>query len=273
MAICRLCRQDRNLRESHYIPAAIYAELRTESERNPNPVLMNGEVSLITSWQLTEIALCDECENRFNENGERWVLANMSKGDGGFPIHDVLNAMRPQIAPGNVEQFAMVGIDGIDMDALVYFALSIFWRGSAITWHNRGRIYDGINLGPFEETIGTFLLGGAFPRDVVVLVTVWPRAVEVLPAAHTPRQIRIRNREFSAYNFYIPGLDFKLFVGNRIPDAFRRMCSYASPQRYLYADLQSMEMTLQAFAGLARGREAARLRQFREEQVRNARRG
>jgi hypothetical protein len=269
MAICKLCKQDRELRESHYIPAAVYAELRNSNDRNPHPVLMTGEISLITSGQLTEVALCNECESRFNNNGERWVMANMSKRDSGFPLHAILNALRPQIAPGNVEQFATAGVQGINMDALVYFALSIFWRGSAITWHDRGRVYEGINLGPFEDTIGNFLLGGAFPRDVVALVTVWPRAVEVLSAAHTPRRIRIRNRDFTAYNFYIPGLDFKVFLGNRIPDAFRRMCSQASPERFLYADLNSMEMALQAFAGLARGREAAGLRRFREEQARN----
>jgi hypothetical protein len=97
---------------------------------------------------------------------------------------------------------------------LVYFALSMFWRASAHTWRNVSGFMEGIELGPFEESIRRFLLGNEFPADTVILVSVWPTR-DILPAAYTPR--RGRAHGYHCFNFLIPGLEFKLLTGRQIP--------------------------------------------------------
>jgi hypothetical protein len=65
MALCKLCKQDRELRESHYLPAVVFAQLRTEGEQNPNPVLISRRSSVTTSKQITDKVLCGDCEELF----------------------------------------------------------------------------------------------------------------------------------------------------------------------------------------------------------------
>ncbi len=73
MPLCKLCKQDRELRESHFLPAAVYAQLRGNTQQDPNPVLIIRRVSLTTSKQITDRVLCAECEQRFSKSGEAWV--------------------------------------------------------------------------------------------------------------------------------------------------------------------------------------------------------
>jgi hypothetical protein len=135
MALCKLCRLDRELRESHFLPAAVYAQLRNNAEQNANPVLITSRVSLTTSKQITDRVLCGECEERFSKLGESWVLANMARPDG-FLIQEALLATNPLDANESFAYYSSAAIPTINMEALVYFALSIFWRASAHMWRN-----------------------------------------------------------------------------------------------------------------------------------------
>jgi hypothetical protein len=162
LALCKLCRQERELRESHFLPAAVYAQLREGAPQNPNPVLITNKISLTTSKQITDRVLCAECEELFSRNGEAWVLGNMSRPEG-FPIQDALAANKPIQSNDNFAYYSSVTMPAINMTALVYFAMSMFWRASAHIWRNVSGFMEGIELGPFEEPIRKFLLGGPFP--------------------------------------------------------------------------------------------------------------
>src|SRR6266849_165054 len=72
---CKLCLQNRELRKSHFMPAALWAGARDRSLKNPNPVVMTATVSKTSSNQLWTRLLCSACEDRFNRNGERYVLS------------------------------------------------------------------------------------------------------------------------------------------------------------------------------------------------------
>jgi hypothetical protein len=106
---------------------------------------------------------------------------------------------------------------------------------------------EGIDLGPFEEPIRRFLLGGEFPANVVVLVSVWPTK-DVLPAAYTPR--RGRAPDCHCFNFVIPGLEFKLLTGKLIPADLRSMCSHTSAEKFIFSAMSVVSDTLQAFRQL-----------------------
>ena len=247
MPLCKLCKLDRELRESHFLPAAVYAQLRENTQQNPNPVLMTSRISLTTSKQITGRVLCAECEQRFSRLGETWVLANMARPEG-FPIQEALVAAKPIAANETFAYYSSAAVAAINMEALVYFALSMFWRASAHMWRNVSGFMEGIELGPFEESIRRFLLGDKFPTDTVILVSVWP-TTDVLPAAYTPR--RGRAPGYHCFNFLIPGLEFKLLTGRQIPEVLRAMCSYSSADKLIFSAMSVVSDTMESFTKLA----------------------
>jgi hypothetical protein len=121
MAVCKLCKLDRELRDSHYLPAAVYAQLRAEGERNPNPVIVSKRSSVATSKQITDRVLCGECELIFSAKGETWVLGNMARADG-FKLRDLLLTKGPVQSNDTFAVYSAAAVPAIDMDALVYFA-------------------------------------------------------------------------------------------------------------------------------------------------------
>ena len=264
MPICKLCQQDRELRDSHFLPAAIYAQLRAAGQQNPNPVLMTNRVAVATSRQITDRVLCGDCEQRFSRLGEAWVLANMYRPDG-FRLQDAVAALQPVQSNNDFAYYSTAGVAGINMDALIYFGMSVFWRASAHRWRNvSGVVMDGIELGPYEETIRRFLLGDSFPADTVALVSIWPTR-NVMPAAHTPR--RGRAPDCHAFNFLIPGVEFKLLTGGRIPDLLRRMCSNTSRERFIFSSTRIVDDTMSAFMRLAEtGRPSRGLQEMTKRQ-------
>ena len=110
----------------------------------------------------------------------------------------------------------------VDMAKLVYFALSIFWRGtrhwSAVEGGQPPKLY----LGRQEKAIRAFLLArGKLPEDVVVTVAVWPYK-KVYPMAMMPRADA--GTGYRSYWFYFFGFIFLLALG-------RKTCNSSGPAR------------------------------------------
>jgi hypothetical protein len=247
--LCKLCKEDRELRESHFLPAAVYAQLRAGPEQNPNPVVVSSRTSVPTSKQIKDRVLCGECEQLFSTKGEAWVLNNMARKDG-FKLQDALIASSPIPVNATFAVYSSAAVPTINMDALVYFALSVFWRGSVHRWKDGSQEIKGIELGPFEEPIRVFLRGGNFPANVVVLVSVWPTR-KAFPAALTPSGGRLDHCH--CFNFVIPGLEFKLLTGKRIPAELRCKCSHASDEKFIFFDKSIESYTLDVFMRLLSG--------------------
>jgi hypothetical protein len=92
---CHLCLETRELRDSHFIPAAFYKLLRAPGEKNPNPVVVNRNTQKQTSQQYRGHLLCAICEDRFNKGGEKWVLTNGWRTETDFPLRNALLAATP----------------------------------------------------------------------------------------------------------------------------------------------------------------------------------
>jgi len=86
------------LRESHLLPAALYRLSRDPSRANPNPVLMAAGGASATSRQAASRFLCDDCEQRFSERGERYVLGQCARPGDEFRLRELLERQTP-IAP------------------------------------------------------------------------------------------------------------------------------------------------------------------------------
>ncbi|MDD3183053.1 MAG: hypothetical protein PHD48_09660 [Alphaproteobacteria bacterium] len=221
---CKLCNKEySSLEESHYISAAAYKALRDASSKNPNPYQLTHHKAVQSSTQVTAQLLCRACEERLSRNGENWTLRNFLRGDGRFKLDKILNKSNPVAAQEDSPSslYCASKIPEIDVSALAYFAISIFWRGSTYAWTDEGHV--PVPLGPYGEQFRQYLMDQApFPENAALWAIVrqdknFNRAI-CFPWGG-------RNREgHYGYNFSIPGLAFTLLVGKSIPRAYKKFC-------------------------------------------------
>ncbi|PYR06758.1 MAG: hypothetical protein DMF99_25175 [Acidobacteria bacterium] len=216
------------------MPAAFYKLARDESRSNPHPVLINEEVSLLSSEQATASLLCGECEERFNSGGETWVLKNCWHSEVDFPLRSNLIAISPSpLSTPGFTIFESVRSEAIDAARLAYFGVSVFWRASVHDWVLMRRRPKRLELGPYEEPLRLFLMGLAgFPGDTLMIISVTSAMDRMRNMLMTFPFLKSRQPEFRQYRFTIPGITFQLFVGKNTPYALRRL-SVQSPERHM----------------------------------------
>jgi hypothetical protein len=205
--------------------------MRASDLKNPNPVVLSGGKAKQSSLQVRDYKFCGACEGRLNKGGEAWILNKIPQNYGDpFWLHTLLNSKTP-IVNGNDLLFPQASIPEVDMGKLVYFALSIFWRGTRRWRAVEGGQPEKLYLGRQEKVIRSFLLGrGKLADDVVVSVAVWPYK-KVYPMSIMPRAGA--GTRYRSYWFYYFGFIFLLALGRKIPAAQRRTCSYHSPEEFL----------------------------------------
>ncbi len=229
MEQCKLCLQPvPSLRDSHFLSAGIYRILRDDNEKNPHPWVLSGKAAVQSSRQMKAHLLCAECEQRFSKLGENWALKHCLRKDGTFLLRSILSARTPNISapPNPTKIYYASGIPEINIEALSYFAASIFWRGSIHPWNDDGSI--PVNLGPFQEQFRRYLMGQqAFPKDASLWVVV-REGKEIDRLTYAP--IGSRQGNFHAYKFPMPGLAFSMAVSKNIPANHRERCLVHGPR-------------------------------------------
>jgi hypothetical protein len=187
---------------------------------------------------------CAGCEDRFSKNGEKWVLANIAKGyREPCPLQEALMPETPIFVGDNINVYAGRKISGLDIDKLIYYGMSIFWRGASRVWKSsKGAVAPAVDLGVFFEPIRQFLLGGPVPDDVFLVIMVhnlkpvWNASFPVLPATETSGDF---------YWFYVNGLGFRLYLGKDIPPGIRNICALHNPDGPVVVDRGFGEMVFQ----------------------------
>jgi hypothetical protein len=156
-----------------------------------------------------------------NENGERWVLANIPGDyDAAFPLRTALQALTPVFVGEDIDLYDTTAASAFEMDSLVYFGVSVFWRGAVHDWETTGRLKaPAVDLCAYEEPIRRFLMKEQeLPFSVVLTMDIW-HARKVLQAPYPPMPSHLP--ECQRYWFYIPGIIFSLYVGENIPGSVR----------------------------------------------------
>ena len=235
--VCKLCLQTRALQDSHYLPKGAYRINRAPALKNPHPVVLSNDNLLQSSAQLSDYLLCSDCEQRFSKNGEAWVLGNVPRNYGEkFPILDALNAEAPLLVDGGTKLYAGARAKLLDMEKIVYFAVSVFWRGAVHLWASLRSEAPDVRLCAYEEPIRQFLLGGsALPDDVTLWVSVCPNG-SVLNAMLVPWEAHLP--ECSRYLFYVSGLFFVLHFAYKLPQSYRTTCAYHSPDKIIWVSME-----------------------------------
>ena len=71
---CALCLQERELRKSHFMPSGFYKAIKGKKNDDIVNNLKNHNEVGYGDRQLTAHLLCDDCEDKFNKNGEKIAI-------------------------------------------------------------------------------------------------------------------------------------------------------------------------------------------------------
>jgi hypothetical protein len=244
--VCKLCRATGELRRSHFIPAGAY-RLIQESADDP-PVVVKSAITIQKNEQATDYILCPRCEQRFNKNGERWVLDYCYRAGEGFRLKNLIDGTKPLWGNG-LKVYSARNFPEIDVEKLAYFAASILWRGSAHLWKSGRETIQTPSLGSrYEEELRTYLLGEAsFPDNAAIWVSIIPTE-DLWSAVSVPYGEKLQ--QFWRYKFIFLGIVFMFFVGKLISPTIRRACSFRSPERFIFVGDKTADMVIQDFGRL-----------------------
>ena len=138
MPLCRLCQNDRVLRNSHIVPEFLYERLYNDKGH-----MMSIHGLGHRGWQavqkgLREPLFCESCEQYFNEYYEKPFYAEWVAS---FPLPD----------PWNVEDVHWISVT---YSSFKLFHLSVLFRAGVSTLPT----YAEVSLGPHQEKLRQLLL-------------------------------------------------------------------------------------------------------------------
>ena len=115
------------------MPAALYPKNKKKK------VLATRTGSFSTFDEITAQLFCDECEQRFNKNGEsevlRWLAPKAKKGTS--PLQRALRQATPVWSETDFVCHWGSSL-GIAPEKFAYFGLSLVWRASVHAWQLPG---------------------------------------------------------------------------------------------------------------------------------------
>ena len=218
--ICGLCRRDKNLRDSHYLPASLYEVVRkSSSPADPAPVIVDGDrgTAVFNSNQVSKPFLCSDCEDKFSKNGERVVVGQCYRDESTFKLRDAMKASDPSTSSSGRHVFYGNQLrPAINPIAYYYFALSVFWRGSSTVWKPPAPNFKGVLGARYQEEVRKYLLGlDDQPENIMVNVYVdYDPGVKAILGFPTTLGIQqINTLKCRVHSFLIPGVRFMIFVG------------------------------------------------------------
>lgn len=241
---CALCLRIAELQMSHLIPSGAYKALRQPNTPNRHPIFVTEKVTVQTPAQVHDFLLCRSCELRFQQYGEDWVLRNSPRRNGNFPLRNAVmkSTFKWTISSGDV--FIEPFDPALDLEKIIYFAASIYWRASVHHWKNSQHLMSRAQLpSEIEEQLRLFLLHeNAFPVDAVLFVSI--SATDPLPHISFPQPMLPKSRSapaVKAYAFAIPGLQFRLMYEN-VPNAVKQVSLTLPPHPILVTDQAELEI-------------------------------
>jgi hypothetical protein len=165
---CKLCLEDRELQDSHLLPAAVYKMCRAKGDESPDPISIRNDPKtksfrvFQSSKQITGHVLCSSCEQVLNANGEDWVLPQLSTIQG-FPLYEKLTTtIQPAIVESDLAAYESVNVPDIRTDSLVHFAMGIFWKAPRFTIGRLEMGFTGCSLGRIVTKLGAFFSANPF---------------------------------------------------------------------------------------------------------------
>lgn len=185
IGLCALCgpdnREVRVLRQSHFLPKAVYRYLNLSKAKDTKLLLRTPEKNRVFSMgkQITQALLCDTCEGRMSVKGEDYYSKMMLRID----VKNELPSRAYKIlfeiliplwkTPGNgygqnlILSIGSNSLRSIDSQQLYHFAIGMFWKASFNDWEH----CSAIPLEPsLIEDMRKYLLGGSYLTGYIVRI-------------------------------------------------------------------------------------------------------
>lgn len=174
------------------------------------------------------------------------------RGRGVFRLREILQQSTPVIEDPEMLVYSASNVPAIDIQQLVYFCSSVFWRGSVREWSLFGERFDPIDLGKkYQEELRRYLLGeGTFPDTGTVTIFA-SQLNKPLLSFSFPDSIRFNSRH--THRMHIPGITFILTLGKELYSTWVQNCVLRSPLHPLYLS-KLVDQIVQRDVGLALGK-------------------
>src|SRR5579872_1976236 len=92
LGVCKLCQKPAKLCKSHYLGRVLH---KMSFTRNEPPVVMTPKLVKVSPRQLWAHLLCEACEQRLNEQGEKPFLALCNGADNNFRLLNLMAVALP----------------------------------------------------------------------------------------------------------------------------------------------------------------------------------
>jgi hypothetical protein len=224
VGICKLCLQECELQDSHYISAGIYR--RVKRMAGTDPIVLTPKLIVSTGRQVKDHVFCAECEERLNAGGERYVL-KISAEPPSYPVRDMLrNGRALPFGPSWLYSGKEIGLD---VQKIAYYAVSMLWKGSVHQWKTLDRQITSSKVTSHMEDMRRYLLGEApFPTEIGVVVTV---CLDLISQLHFTAPFLLGDEETDTlFEMLIFGL--KLRIGITHPNPAVMALSCLNPPNY-----------------------------------------
>lgn len=190
---------------------------------------MSEDLTIQRSFHIRGHLLCSKCEGKFNEFGEKWVMANcLQLPTKRFPVREQIQARVPIHITGRGSRIYAIPPGGsIPANKIIYFALSVFWRAAAREWTTADGKKLRLDYGSYQEDLRLFLNEGVpLPPEFTLLgfVASDDRAIgtSILPW-------RALTQPCHRFDFTIAGLTFILMIGQRVPREYSVLSLMPAP--------------------------------------------
>ncbi|HAF7509390.1 TPA: hypothetical protein GNA48_000039 [Salmonella enterica subsp. houtenae serovar 21:z4,z23:-] len=214
--MCELCNKSSILKNSHLMPKSLYKIItRTFSPHDSAPIWASKsqKSAYYTNSQIAKKLLCGVCEDRFNKNGEKYVIEKCLKNEHTFELKRMLEHSVPSINVEGFYYFTPNDIPKLNSDKFMYFVASIVWRATATNWSNDDIAHlNGSLPNEYKEPLRNYLLKRAdFPKNIYITVCIDndpnPLPIMSLPSGDIKKNMHV--------SFFIPGIKFNIFFGEK----------------------------------------------------------
>ena len=214
MGICRLCKKESELRDSHLIPKAAYKCARQDTNDRLARISIREGSAYYSDEQVKAHLLCTSCEQMFSRNGEDLVGKNWARRSG-FRLLETLKSLNAQVTAQRFSFYRPADLDPALLNGLFYFAVSVFWRANV--WNHPRRLdpYVGCLGDRYEIKFRKFLLGQGVLSNVRLIVSVNTTS-DLNSLISLPNVSRLGTAK--VHTFDVLGIRFSLIVGSEIPE-------------------------------------------------------
>ena len=215
------------LKDSHLIPKWAYKRLLNADQESKHPIRVAGDAACLTSKQITQHLLCEDCESLFSKREDYVAQLTALENDAPKILQSVTRLDTPR------KVLSELG-SNIDSEQIAYFASSILWRSCVMR--------RGCQLGPYESQFRSYLLEeGSFPSFAMLSLGILePSAPSdnpyhwINPYLWVTEPSSSRADALRLHGFILCGLVFRCFIGQALPTKVKQIClAGTAPRKYV----------------------------------------